>query len=195
MDVDAEHQLAEMIEKARSGCSQTLGLVLEHFRWRLLSAAHHYLRTALQSKLSVSDLVQDTFLEAQQDLSQFRGKTVSEFFVWLLRILRNNVRNAWRDFSRGKRNVRKEVRTCRSDDWPGLSPLEETISRERSESVQRNFAALPEKQQYAIHAFVLERQSFRKIGEQLGCSAEAARKVCNRGLNVLRQGPLRAFSG
>ncbi len=68
-----------LIEVARQGDPVALGRVLETFRDYLLLVANEELEPDLRAKLGGSDLVQETFLGAQRDLTSFRGKTETEW--------------------------------------------------------------------------------------------------------------------
>ena len=45
----------------------------------------------IQSKLDPSDIVQQTLLQAQRSISQFRGASDGELAAWLRRILANEL--------------------------------------------------------------------------------------------------------
>src|SRR6516162_7478128 len=103
---NAAHWLAE----ARTGSREALGQVLETFRGYLLLIANKEMGPELQAKGGGSDLVQDTFLEAQRDFANFHGDSPEELRAWLRRLLLNNVANFIRQYrERAKRDVRREV--------------------------------------------------------------------------------------
>src|SRR5215472_18934808 len=104
--VDAAQRLAA----ARAGSREALGQALEAFRGYLLLLAQEDLDPELRAKGGASDLVQDTFLEAQRDFGQFHGASVDELRAWLRRLLLNNMANFTRQYrERAKREVRREV--------------------------------------------------------------------------------------
>src|SRR5450755_4190289 len=70
---DSSRHLEAWLTAARSGNGDSLGLVLEICRNYLLEIANAELGEDLQAKAGGSDLVQQTFLEAQRDFGQFRG--------------------------------------------------------------------------------------------------------------------------
>jgi DNA-directed RNA polymerase specialized sigma24 family protein len=63
------------------------GRLLDGYRQYLLMIANGVIGPELQAKLGASDLVQDTFVEAQRHLAGFRGKTEAELRAWLRKIL------------------------------------------------------------------------------------------------------------
>ncbi len=54
----------------------------------------------MRAKGGASDLVQETFLEAQRNFAQFRGKSRGEFRLWLRQILLHNLRRFHEPVSR-----------------------------------------------------------------------------------------------
>src|SRR6516162_4284182 len=102
---------SQLIRAARAGSSEALGRLLEGCRAYLLLAANRDLASDLRAKGGASDLVQDTFLEAQNDFPQFQGHTHQDLLHWLCGILRHNLadfRRRYRD--RAARQINQELR-------------------------------------------------------------------------------------
>src|SRR5437764_1298683 len=101
---------ARVLASARSGSAEALGRALETCRGYLLLVAERNLDPVLRAKGGASDLVQETFMEAQRDFAQFQGTTEAELLAGLRRMLLNNVGNFARRY-RGtdKRAVGREV--------------------------------------------------------------------------------------
>jgi DNA-directed RNA polymerase specialized sigma24 family protein len=89
---------ARLLAEARAGSIQALGQLWQEHRKYLLLVANQKLDSDLQAKVSPSDLVQDTFLEAQHDFAQFHGRSEKELRAWLGCILVNNVANVTRHY-------------------------------------------------------------------------------------------------
>src|SRR6266446_2817513 len=103
-------EMAPLLDAARRGSRQALGQLLESCRSYLLMVARGELDADLQAKEGASDLVQETFLEAQRDFGQFQGASEAELLAWLRRLLLNNVANFTRRYrTTGKRSVTREV--------------------------------------------------------------------------------------
>src|SRR5689334_22576253 len=83
--------LESQIRDARRGSQEALGRLLEGCRQYLLLVANEQLDAELRDKLGPSDLVQDTFADAQHDFPQFHGHTRQQLLAWLRRILLNNL--------------------------------------------------------------------------------------------------------
>src|SRR6516164_9512157 len=84
---DAGRWLAE----ARAGDRHALGQALEACRRYLLLVAERQLDPYLRAKGGASDLVQETFLEAQCVFRAFAGTSEAELRAWLRRLLLNNL--------------------------------------------------------------------------------------------------------
>src|SRR5262245_60825813 len=97
------------LEESRNGASELLGHLLEVYRPYLLQIANDELDSNLQGKAGGSDLVQQTFLEANKDIASFRGKSEAELMTWLRRILLHNVANFRRQYHSNKRDIGREV--------------------------------------------------------------------------------------
>src|SRR5262245_58290664 len=76
---------ARWLSDARAGSPEALGAVLEACRGYLLLIAQGELSPDLRAKAGASDLVQQTFLDAQRDFGRFRGESVAELRAWLRR--------------------------------------------------------------------------------------------------------------
>ncbi len=91
MKVEPDQKAVLWLEEARDGSPEAMGRLLEDYRQYLLLVAQRELDPALRAKGGASDLVQETFLEAQRDFPQFTGTRDDELRVWLRRLLLNNL--------------------------------------------------------------------------------------------------------
>src|SRR5436190_16314301 len=100
----------QQLAQARAGSTEAMGNVLEACRGYLQLVAGGRLDATLQAKGGASDMIQETFLEAQRDFGQFHGTSEAELLAWLRRLLLNNLSNFARHY-RGtdKRAVGREV--------------------------------------------------------------------------------------
>jgi RNA polymerase sigma-70 factor, ECF subfamily len=182
---------------ARQGSKEALGRVLESCRRVLLRAAKRQIPAEIQTKRAASDVVQETFLEAQRDFEQFVGCTREELAAWLFRILQNNCTNLVSAYRyRRKREISREVRlddasvaqqNGRAAESRSPGPSKLAIVQEEAQMVSSALEQLPEHQRTILQLRFTDRLSFKEIGDRLGCSAEAARKIVNRTLRQLRR--------
>src|SRR5581483_9241354 len=97
MPADAT-EIAIWLRDARAGSREALGKLFDLCHGYLLSVARGELDLQLQAKGGASDVLQETFLEAQRDFARFQGTTDKELLAWLRRLLLNNLSNFSRDY-------------------------------------------------------------------------------------------------
>ena len=182
---------------ARAGSQQALGQVLETFRGYLLLVANRQLDPELRAKGGASDLVQDTFLEAQRDFGQFHGASVDELRAWLRRLLLNNLADFTRQYrDTAKRQIGQEVRLEGGDSsaerggglaaaW--LSPSGEAMAHEQAEAIRHAVERLPDDYRRVLVLRYQEERSFEEIGDLLGLTANAARKLLLRAVERVQR--------
>lgn len=187
-----ETSLVNLLERARSGCGEARGWLIESCRDHLLHITSEELPPALRQKVADSDLVQTVAVEAFQGFDAFRGKTEEELRGWLRRILLRNLADAARCYRTGKRSLEIEqdlpktlpesVRIA-----PVLTPSEEVSRSEEALQIERALARLPHDYQQVLHLRNRDGLSFPEIGARLNRSAEAVRKLWQRGLERLQR--------
>ena len=188
-----------LIETVRHGDVEALGRLLEPFRDYLLLVANQELEPELRAKLGASDLVQETFLGAQRDLAAFRGRTESEWRLWLRGILVHLLANHRRQYrSTDKRRVDREVPLASTPrcDWPAINPSPSTnlAAREVEAALLSALDVLTEHHRNVVLWHHRDGMPFEDVGQRLGISADAARKLWERALKALRR-ELRANHG
>jgi RNA polymerase sigma-70 factor (ECF subfamily) len=170
--------------------------MLEACRDYLLLVANQELDPVLRAKGGASDLVQQTFLEAQQHFVRFHGDSEAELLAWLRRLLLNNLA----DFSRcyrqtEKRRAEREV-ALDADSGPvtpgGLpsetpTPSKQLIAAEEDRALEEALGRLPEDYRRVLLWRYREERSFEEIGRLLEKSPNAARKLWQRAVERLRQ--------
>ncbi len=184
-----------LLKQARAGSTEAMGQVLEHCRRQLLSVANRRVDDDLQAKGGASDIVQETFLEAQRDFFRFQGQDEVELRKWLCRIMLNNLHNFVRQYrDTAKRAVVKEfsLDDFRFLESPGLnladnspSPSKIVARSEEAEALERALSSLPEHYRLVIQWRHRDRQSFVEIAQKLDRTEAATRKVWSRALWAL----------
>lgn len=182
---------------ARGGSSEALGELLMACQSYLWLVASQQLGAELRTKIGASDLVQDTFLEAQRDFGRFTGATEAEWLAWLRRILLNNLVNATGKFRTQKRHVRREVslealagaESVPEEHLvaPEAPPEDRLLAQEEAQLLDQALGQLSEDHQRVIRLRHREHRSFEEIGQALGRSAEAGRKLWARAIERLQE--------
>ncbi len=190
-------KLAQLLTAAQAGSQDAVGEALEACRAYLLMVAHCEMDPALRAKGGASDLVQETFLEAQRDFHRFNGATEPELLAWLRQVLLNNVANFARRYrATAKRDVGREIEleAGRSSlNWrEALSGDEATPSRhamaqEAAESLDAALARLPADYCQILVYRYQEERSFDEIGKLMNRSSNAVRKLWSRAVERLQR--------
>jgi len=178
--------------------AQPRGWQLERYREYLHLLARLQLDPRLQSKLSSSDLVQQTLLRAHQNIEQFRGQTEEELAGWLRAILAHTVANELCRFRQAKRDVALErslevaleESSSRLEAWleaDQSSPSEQAIHHEQLLHLAEALARLPDDQREAVELHHLKGASVAAIAEQTGRTRPSVAGLIRRGLQRLRE--------
>jgi RNA polymerase sigma-70 factor, ECF subfamily len=178
--------------------AEDAGRLLDGCRQYLLMIANEVIGPEIQAKLGASDLVQDTFLEAQRHLDIFRGKTKAETCAWLRKILECRLANIRRSYlATEKRATQREVKLDPFLAGSGAelqalksrepSPSNHAVRNEWNQALEKALARLPEHYRQAVAWRHQEQLSWDEIGRRMGCTADAARKVWSRAIQQLRR--------
>jgi RNA polymerase sigma-70 factor (ECF subfamily) len=170
---------------------------LEQHRPYLKLLARLYLNRRLQAKIDASDVVQQSFLEAQRGLELFRGRTAAEFAAWLRQILACQVARCLRDLHREKRDASKERSLQAALDHSSQrleaflaakapSPSQCAQQNERSVRVAAALEALLEDQREALILHYYQGITVSLVAERMGKTPAAVAGLLQRGLKALR---------
>jgi RNA polymerase sigma-70 factor (ECF subfamily) len=173
-----------------------MGKLIAHLRRYLLLVANQELKPDLRRKVGPSDLVQETFVQLQDRIGQFRGGTEQELRAWLRKILINRIHDEERRFQAGVRNVSRE-QPLAGDSAAGILPSEpqavspgprsNAIQREVSEELQAAINQLPAEYREVLRLKTWERLSYVEIGQRMNKSPDAVRMLWNRAFQRLRR--------
>jgi RNA polymerase sigma-70 factor (ECF subfamily) len=195
---DPEHPLAEV----QQGRGEHLGTLLELYRNYLHLLARTQIDLHLRGRVSPSDVVQETFLQACRHFRRFRGSSEQELLAWLRRILINCLaRVVEKQVKARKRDVRREVSLYRHRKavesssaaveaalaGQHSSPSAQAQRRELAARVAEQLAKLPEAYREVIVLRNLEGLPFEEVGRRMGRSAGAVRVLWLRALDRFRQ--------
>jgi RNA polymerase sigma-70 factor (ECF subfamily) len=186
----------DWLPAARAGSREAIGQALESCRRYLLQIAREELDPALQAKGGASDLVQETFLEAQRDFSRFHGSSENELRAWLRQLLLHHLLMFARRYrSTQKRGLNREmpldvVFGAAGNNGAPAAPQEtpslHAMAREKAESIKRALARLPDDYRQVILWRYQENRSFEEISRFLNRSPNATGKLWARALERLQ---------
>jgi RNA polymerase sigma-70 factor, ECF subfamily len=171
---------------------------LERYRDYLRLLARMQLDPKLQPRVDASDVVQQTFLQAQQALPDFRGNTDAELAAWLRQILSRNLAHVVRDHHRDRRDIARErsldaaldASSIRLERWLAAQQSSPSQQAQRNEELLRLaqvLAGLPEAQREAIVLHYWQGWTTVQIGRHLDRSPAAVAGLLKRGLKELRR--------
>jgi RNA polymerase sigma-70 factor (ECF subfamily) len=191
-----------LIAQARQGMPQALGQLLEAYRNYLQMLATSRLGNLLQARVSPSDIVQETFLQANLSFDQFRGASEQEFLAWLRRVLASQLEHLYeRHVLAEKRDVRREVsideiriglerstarlETVLADRLP--SPDSQVQRRELAVLLADELAELPSQYSRVLLLRSMAGLSFKDVAQQMERSEGAVRMLWLRAVQSLRE--------
>lgn len=188
----SETEFARLMAAARAGDRAALGHILDSFRSYLNLLADRKLGADLKPKCSRSDLVQQTFIDAQDAFVRFGGTDPDELRAWLERILLNNLGDVARHFRDAqKRQIHREIPLADNGaNIDGLidrsTPSKKVAALEENEQLRQALARLPEDYQQAIVLRNLQRRTFDEIAATMGRSIGAVKKLWGRAILKLK---------
>jgi RNA polymerase sigma-70 factor (ECF subfamily) len=196
MSATASAVLAGRLLAARSGSNEALGLALDQCRPYLLQLARQSLGASLRSKGEASDLVQETYLEAQRRFPHFEGASGTQLRAWLRCLLLHQAAKLGRRYRRTqKRQLSREV-PLNGDGTSGAgsgqvaaavpTPSVQVMADEQTRRLQEAIGRLPDDYRQVIALRYQEGLSFDEVGLRLNRSANAARMLWVRAVDRLK---------
>jgi RNA polymerase sigma-70 factor (ECF subfamily) len=192
-----DNQTTRLIRKARTGSHEALGRLFDGCRRYLLLIANENLDPRLRAKGGASDLVQETFLEAQRDFGEFAGDSERELLAWLRHRLKYRVAKFIRRYRQtAKRAAGREVPIADGGTSfapsvvpaaEQLSPCEHVLAEERDLLLEQAMKRLPEEYRRVIDLRYRQRLSFEEIGDALARTPNSARKLWARAIDRLKR--------
>jgi RNA polymerase sigma-70 factor (ECF subfamily) len=166
---------------------------IESLQTYLRLVADRELPSELRAKVSPSDIVQNTYIDARKDLKRFAGRSDRELLAWLCCILLNNTKDITRHYlAREKRQVLREVPLefiDAVDDCPAAmdSPLKVLCDNEDIRTLRRAISCLSPEHREVVNLRSLEHRSFAEIADIMQRSEEAVRKLFARAVSQLQR--------
>jgi len=188
--------ITPLIRAAQGGCATSLGQLLEAYRPFLIAIARDSLDKELQAKASPSDLVQQTFVEAQRDIAQASLRGDDDLRAWLRRLLLNNIADFRQSYRRAKRAIRREQAAeehASKDLLLNLiasditSPSQGAARREEQDRVESALDRLSEEYRQVIIWRNREHLTIAEIAARLNRSSDAVRLLWCRAVQRLKK--------
>ncbi len=173
------------------------GRELARFRAYLSLLARLQLDPRLQGKIDLSGVVQQTLLEAYQELDQFLKWNEAQKVAWLRKVLAHNLTDEVRKLHTAGRDVSREQSleaaleqsSARLEAWLAAdqsSPSQQASRNEQLLRLAEALAQLPGDQRQAIELHHLRGLPVTEVSQQMGRSSGAVGALLARGLKKLR---------
>ena len=197
MRLTVDDRTRHLVALAQDGDESALNQLCKVYGARVLWIIRLRMGRELRAKLESMDLVQDVLMSALKDLGNFKSKTEGDFLRWLSRIAENRLRGHLNRLHANKRDIRKEVRvngygpTAEDSVVAALDAVVTTTpsvimsKREDLDKLTKAIDALKPEYRQVIVLTKIEGLSYKEIGDRLGKSSEAVRKLVSRALEEL----------
>jgi len=178
-----EPDIAELLERARSGDREALETLFASEEARL----HEWLRTRigahLRRKLDVEDALQETLARAVRSFASFEDRGDGSLFRWLCSIGEHVILKA------AELDRRKPMLTLRHEvEARGASPSKALRREERFDRLQAALDGLPEEYRQVIRLARIEGLPIRDVANRMDRSPAAVSMLLSRALRKLREG-------
>ncbi|MEO1525592.1 MAG: sigma-70 family RNA polymerase sigma factor [Planctomycetota bacterium] len=184
-----------LLRRAKRGCHDSRERLLRRFRGYLIQLAREKRGKQLEAKIGVSDIVQQSLLQANRGLDDFRGERESQWKAWLKMLLINEVRQSARYFSRERRDIfRERSLTSSREESPfeaaldsgQESPEERAIRQEQLDQLATALGRLSKDYRTVIELRSLQRMPMAKVAERMQRSVDATAKLWYRAIHRLK---------
>jgi RNA polymerase sigma-70 factor (ECF subfamily) len=151
----------------------------------------------LRARFDQSDVVQETLVQAFENLRDFKGNTEAEFREWLKRIAENKLNDLVREH---RAKMRNDINVKHLDDRaasadssgeqppsPDSTPSEHVMREEEQKRLMEVMDRLSPDHRQVVHLRYWDNLRFSEIGQAMDRSEEAAKKLYGRALCELKR--------
>ncbi len=169
-----DHELLALIQ---DGNGQAFAMLVERHTERFYRLAYRY----LQSKAAAEDVVQDAFLKLWENPALWQPERNSKFTTWFYRV----VVNLCLDLRKRKGPVALDEEMPLIDD---REPVDETMVKiQEQKALEREIAALPERQRMALNLCFDEGLSNQEAAAVMGVKLKALQSLVMRAKTTLKE--------
>ena len=178
----AERTDEEIVTLVQGGDEESFGVLIDRFEGKI----RRYARKFLSHPDNITDLVQDVFIKAYENIQSF--DTERRFSPWLYRIAHNEFVNALKK-SKNHPTISFDADTFFPHPTAPERTEDEAVFRELSEDLERALDALDPKYREPLVLYYFEEMSYQEIadilhipiatvGVRLRRGREALKKIC-----------------
>lgn len=167
----------ELLALTQDGNGQAFAVLVERHTERFYRLAFRY----LQNKEAAEDMVQDAFLKLWEDPRKWQADKNSKFTTWFYRV----VVNLCLDWQKRKRPL------ALNEDMPLIDDRESAdqamIHRQEQRVLEKEIAALPERQRTALNLCFDEGLSNHDAADAMGVNLKALQSLIMRAKTTLKE--------
>src|SRR5262245_60475649 len=168
----------ELLALVREGNHQAFAELVQRHTGRFYRLAYRY----VQNRETAEDVVQDAFLKLWENPAIWRPERSSKFTTWFYRI----VVNLCLDWQKKKRPMPLDEAIPVADD---TETIDEAMTRLQAQKLlEKEIAALPERQRTALNLCFDEELSNQEAAEALGLNLKALLSLVMREKITFRKG-------
>jgi RNA polymerase sigma-70 factor (ECF subfamily) len=179
---------SELIERARGGDEAAFADLCARYETLLTARIRPWLGPAVRRKVSILDVLQETWVTAHHRLPDFENRGEGAVGAWLARIAELKAREAVRRYAgTDKRNVKLEVtrgRRIETERVPGrdASPSKHAAADERQDQIRAAMERLPADYARVLRLLQIEQVPLDAAAHLMGRSRDAVKKLYSRAL-------------
>jgi RNA polymerase sigma-70 factor (ECF subfamily) len=167
----------ELLALIQDGNGHAFATLVQRHTERFYRLAYRY----LQNKAAAEDVVQDAFLKLWENPMIWQPQRNSKFTTWFYRV----VVNLCLDVRKRKETVALDEENPLVDD---REPVDEAMVRiEEQRALEREIAALPERQRTALNLCFDEGLSNQEAAEVMGVKLKALQSLIMRAKTTLKE--------
>ena len=197
MSPDEINKTQHLVALAKGGDPSALNQLCSIYGERVRRIIRLRMDRKLRPKLDSVDVVQDALMLALGGLKGFTYKNEGDFLRWLTRIAENRLCDVLDTFHAAKRDVRKEIpfkkgRPSTQGEFKGpadpvgmTTPSVVVTRKEEFDALEKALDALSPELRDVIILTRIEGLSYKEVGERLGKSGDAVRRLVLRAMAVL----------
>ncbi len=184
----------QLVTLAQDGDHSALDQLYRVYGERVRRIVRLRMGKELRPRLDSMDLVQDALVSALGGLGQFTYENEGDFLRWLAKIAQNTLRDNLDKLYTHKRDIRKEVRLVNNEQSTtgafiasagpvdAVTPSVIMSRKEDLDRLEEAIDALKPEYKEIIVLTKIEGLSYQEIGQRLGKSNEAVRKLVSRAM-------------
>jgi RNA polymerase sigma-70 factor (ECF subfamily) len=167
----------ELLALIRDGSEQAFTVLVQRHADRFYRLAFRF----VQNKETAEDIVQDAFIKFWEDPGRWQPERNTKFTTWFYRI----IVNLCLDWQKKKRPTGLDEEALVADERPSVD--ERMIEAEEQKMLEKEIAALPERQRTALNLCFDEGLSNQEAAEVMGLKLKALQSLIMRAKTTLKE--------